>query len=133
MTKPSPRMGHVRCDDGRRALGRQRLAQPAQPAQSMEERLRAQLRNTTAQLQQAQNELAALKAGQSGPAGASAGKDSPDALRKALEAAQAQLATEKQARERWSRVRARRSRRPRPSPTRPMPRSRSTAMPMRSC
>lgn len=71
----------------------------AQPAQSMEERLRAQLRNTTAQLQQAQNELAALKAGQAGPAGAASGKDSPEALRKALDAAQAQLATERQARD----------------------------------
>jgi len=71
----------------------------AQPAQSMEERLRAQLRNTTAQLQQAQNELAALKAGQGSPAGAAAGKDSPEALRKALDAAQAQLASERAARE----------------------------------
>lgn len=71
----------------------------AQPAQSIEERLRAQLRNTTAQLQQAQNELAALKAGQGRPAGGVVGKDSPEALRKALDAAQAQLAAERQARE----------------------------------
>jgi len=71
----------------------------AQPAQSMEERLRAQLRNTTAQLQQAQNELAALKAGQGSPAGGASGKDSPEALRKALDAAQSQLAAERQARE----------------------------------
>jgi len=72
----------------------------AQPAPSMEERLRAQLRNTTAQLQQAQNELAALKAGQGSPAGGGAsGKDSPEALRKALDAAQSQLAAERQARE----------------------------------
>lgn len=102
MTKPSPRAWGMSAAVMMAAAlwAGNGLAQPAQPAQSMEERLRAQLRNTTAQLQQAQNELAALKAGQSGPAGAPAGKDSPDALRKALEAAQAQLASEKQARER---------------------------------
>ncbi|MGJ7609609.1 MULTISPECIES: hypothetical protein [unclassified Variovorax] len=69
--------------------------------QSMEERLRAQLRVTTTQLQQAQNELAALKAGQ--PAGAPAVAATPkpelDALKKELVQSQSQLAAERQARE----------------------------------
>lgn len=69
--------------------------------QSMEERLRAQLRVTTTQLQQAQNELAALKAGQ--PAGAPAAAATPkpelDALKKELVQSQSQLAAERQARE----------------------------------
>lgn len=43
----------------------------AEPGSSMEERLRAQLRATMAQLQQAQNELAVLKAGPAKPAPAS--------------------------------------------------------------
>lgn len=68
--------------------------------QSMEERLRAQLRVTTSQLQQAQNELAVLKAGTPAPpvaavaAPASAGDI--DKLRKDLERSQA---AERQARE----------------------------------
>lgn len=73
--------------------------------QSMEERLRAQLRATTTQLQQAQNELAALKAGQpaAGTAAAAAAAAAPrpevDALKKALAQSQSQLAAERQARE----------------------------------
>lgn len=70
--------------------------------QSMEERLRAQLRVTTSQLQQAQNELAALKAGQatSTPAAASAApvKSELEALKKELAQSQAQLAAERHAR-----------------------------------
>lgn len=69
----------------------------AQQAPSMEERLRNQLRITTTQLQQAQNELAALKAGQQ-PAGGAPGGDA-NALRKELEAARTQLAAERGARE----------------------------------
>lgn len=70
--------------------------------QSMEERLRAQLRVTTSQLQQAQNELAALKAGQatSAPAAASAApaKSELEAIKKELAQSQAQLAAERHAR-----------------------------------
>ncbi|WP_353192523.1 hypothetical protein [Pandoraea pnomenusa] len=80
------------------AAGSAAMAQTPQGTPSMEERLRTQLRATTEQLQQAQNELAALKAG-----GAKAGtpsKASPEALKKALDDAQQQLATERQARER---------------------------------
>lgn len=80
------------------------LAQTPQGAPTMEERLRTQLRTTTEQLQQAKNELAALKAGgaTAGATGAAgnAAKDSPQALRKALDEAQQQLASERQARER---------------------------------
>ena len=73
--------------------------------QSMEERLRAQLRATTTQLQQAQNELAALKAGQpaTGATGTAATAAAPkadvDALKKELAQSQSQLAAERQARE----------------------------------
>jgi colicin import membrane protein len=80
-------------------------AHAQQPAggQSMEERLRAQLRVTTSQLQQAQNELAALKAGQpaAAPVGAAApaSKGELDALKKELAQSQSQLAAERQARE----------------------------------
>lgn len=70
----------------------------AQQAPNMEERLRNQLRITTTQLQQAQNELAALKAGQSPNTGAAGGGDA-SALRKELDAARAQLAAERGARE----------------------------------
>jgi hypothetical protein len=77
--------------------------QPPPGGQSMEERLRAQLRITTSQLQQAQNELAALKAGQSAAAPAAgdapANKSELDALKKELSQSQAQLAAERQARE----------------------------------
>ncbi|MCE4062510.1 hypothetical protein LXM60_20110 [Pandoraea sputorum] len=83
------------------------LAQTPQGAPTMEERLRTQLRTTTDQLQQAKNELAALKAGgatagASGSAGGAgkASKDSPEALRKQLDDAQQQLAAERQSRER---------------------------------
>ncbi|WP_322881499.1 hypothetical protein [Pandoraea sputorum] len=86
------------------------LAQTPQGAPTMEERLRTQLRTTTEQLQQAKNELAALKAGGatagasgSAASAASAGKaskDSPEALRKQLDDAQQQLAAERQSRER---------------------------------
>lgn len=76
------------------------LAQTPQ-GQSMEERLRAQLRITTAQLQQAQNELAARKAG--GPAApaaapAAAPTDQVEALRKDLARARAELSAERSAR-----------------------------------
>ena len=76
-------------------------AQQAPAGQSMEERLRNQLRNTTAQLQQAQNELAVLKAGAGSQPAAKAGAASADveALKKELEAARAQLAGERQSRE----------------------------------
>jgi colicin import membrane protein len=76
----------------------------AQQGQSMEERLRAQLRITTSQLQQAQNELAALKAGgtaagsSAAPAAApSASAAEVDALKKELAQARAQLRTAQQA------------------------------------
>ena len=77
------------------------VAQAQQPqGQSMEERLRAQLRTTTTQLQQAQNELAALKAGQ--PAGKAPGVAPPaselETLKKELAASQAQLTPEGHAR-----------------------------------
>lgn len=79
-------------------------APAAAGAQSMEERLRAQLRITTSQLQQAQNELAALKAGK--PVAAAPGAPAPaaevEALRKDLARAQSQLAGERQAREQAS-------------------------------
>lgn len=77
-------------------------AQQQPGSQSMEERLRAQLRATTTQLQQVQNELAALKAGQQQPAaqgGATPAKPELDALKKELSQTQAQLAAERQARE----------------------------------
>ena len=79
------------------------MAHAQQPqGQSMEERLRAQLRVTTSQLQQAQNELAALKAGQPAAAPAAAGaapaKSELEALRKELAQSQAQLAAERHAR-----------------------------------
>lgn len=73
-------------------------AQTPQGAPTMEERLRTQLRSTTEQLQQAKNELAALKAG--GATAGAPGKDSPEALKKALDEARQQLAAERQALER---------------------------------
>ncbi len=74
----------------------------SQPAQTMEDRLRSQLQATTVQLQQAQNELAVLKAGQPA-AGKSAGASaaaSPDVdtLKKELAESRGQLAAERQAR-----------------------------------
>ncbi|MGE8369433.1 hypothetical protein [Cupriavidus sp.] len=74
----------------------------AQQAQTMEERLRAQLRITTTQLQQAQNELAALKAGAPQGGGGAASATDSEALRKDLERTRAQLAAERQERERLS-------------------------------
>ncbi|MFS8977543.1 hypothetical protein [Cupriavidus necator] len=67
----------------------------AQQGQSMEERLRNQLRITTSQLQQAQAELAALKAGvqRAGDGGDAA------SMKKELDAARAQLAAERGARD----------------------------------
>lgn len=70
-----------------------------QQAQGMEERLRAQLRATTTQLQQAQNELAQLKAGQAAaPAAAAAASPAADveALKKELAQSRSQLAAERQ-------------------------------------
>lgn len=72
----------------------------AQKGQSMEERLRAELRNVTAQLQQARGELELLKAG-----GAPAVKAAPaaapasDGLKKDLARSQSQLAQERAQRE----------------------------------
>lgn len=74
------------------------LAQPQ--ANSMEERLRAQLRVTTSQLQQAQNELAVLKAGAApaaAPTSTAAGPDVAE-LKKALSRAESQLSVERQGR-----------------------------------
>lgn len=72
----------------------------AQQGQSMEERLRNQLRITTTQLQEAQNELAVLKAGKAAPA---AQKNAPaadvDSVKKELAEARSQLAAERRARE----------------------------------
>ncbi|MGJ7545349.1 hypothetical protein [Variovorax sp. LT1R16] len=71
------------------------------PAQGMEERLRAQLRITTSQLQQAQNELAQLKSGNA-PAAPAAAAPAPAAevaeLKKALARAESQLGAERQGR-----------------------------------
>jgi colicin import membrane protein len=68
----------------------------AEPNQSMEERLRAQLRITTTQLQQAQNELATLKSGAGAPKIAAPQSDL-DALKKDLARAQSQLSAERHA------------------------------------
>jgi colicin import membrane protein len=65
--------------------------------QSIEERLRTQLRATTAQLQQVQNELAALK-GAKGAAAAPAPAAEVDALKRELSDARAQLTRERSAR-----------------------------------
>lgn len=66
--------------------------------QSMEARLRAQLRTVTGQLQQAQNELAQFKAG--APAARPAQTADAEALRAELAQSQAQLARERDARSR---------------------------------
>jgi hypothetical protein len=73
----------------------------AQQGQSMEERLRTQLRAVTTQLQEAQNELAALKAGHAAPAPAGAPVAAGEAQASARELAElkAQLATERRARQ----------------------------------
>ncbi|WP_067063724.1 hypothetical protein [Roseateles chitosanitabidus] len=71
-------------------------AQGAQP--SMEERLRTQLRATTAQLQQAQNELAALKSAAPAPAAPAARPAELEALRRELAESRAALAREREAR-----------------------------------
>lgn len=72
----------------------------AQQGASMEERLRNQLRATTAQLQEAQNELAQLKAGRPAAAapGAPAAGGDADALRKEVAQLKSQLASERSAR-----------------------------------
>ncbi|MDP9902449.1 hypothetical protein [Variovorax ginsengisoli] len=72
----------------------------AQVTQSMEERLRAQLRITTAQLQQAQNELSVLKAAspQAKPAASAAVDTDLAALRKELAHAEGQLSAERHSR-----------------------------------
>lgn len=83
------------------ALAGMNASAQAPQGQSMEERLRAQLRITTAQLQQAQNELATLKAGgpTAGPAVArpAASSDEVDSLKKELAQVRAQLRTSQQA------------------------------------
>ena len=81
----------------------------AQQGQSMEERLRNQLRITTSQLQEAQNELATLKAGKGALAGTSAASSDSkkptavsadvDNLKKELDQAKAQLSAERRSRE----------------------------------
>lgn len=76
--------------------------QPPSQQGGMEERLRAQLRITTSQLQQAQNELAALKAGaatapKAAPVAAAAPAEVA-ALKQALARAESQLGAERQAR-----------------------------------
>ena len=78
----------------------------AQATAGMEERLRAQLRITTTQLQQAQNELALLKSANPGQpaAGAVATTAAPatadiEALKKELAQSRGQLAAERQSRE----------------------------------
>lgn len=76
-------------------------AQQRQQNQGMEERLRAQLRTTTTQLQEVQNELAALKAGKSPaqPGAAAAAGEDAGSLKKELAAAKAQLAAERRSQE----------------------------------
>ena len=74
----------------------------AQKGQSMEERLRAELRNVTAQLQQTRGELEALKA-KGAPAAkatlAAAAAPASDGVKKELARSQAQLAQERAQRE----------------------------------
>ncbi|MEG2962953.1 MAG: hypothetical protein RR860_09725, partial [Janthinobacterium sp.] len=71
-----------------------------QKGQSMEERLRAELRNVTAQLQQTRGELELLKA-KGAPAAKAAPAAAPasDALKKDLARSQSQLAQERAQRE----------------------------------
>ncbi|WP_219135880.1 hypothetical protein [Janthinobacterium sp. UMAB-60] len=73
-----------------------------QKGQSMEERLRAELRNVTAQLQQTRGELEVLKA-KGGPAAkatpAAAAAPASDGLKKELARSQSQLAQERAQRE----------------------------------
>lgn len=72
----------------------------AQQGQSMEERLRNQLRTTTTQLQEAQNELAVLKSGKaSSVASAKNAPAADDSVKKELAEARSQLAAERRARE----------------------------------
>lgn len=86
------------------ALGCAAAAIPVQAQeQSMEERLRVQLRSVTSQLQQAQNELAQLKAG-----GTTAAVKSPAAPAAEVDALKAELA---QSRQQLSRERDARGRR----------------------
>jgi chromosome segregation ATPase len=73
-----------------------------QKGQSMEERLRAELRNVTAQLQQTRGELEALKAKgvPAAKAAPSAAAPASDGLKKELARSQSQLAQERAQRER---------------------------------
>ena len=72
-----------------------------QKGQSMEERLRAELRNVTAQLQQTRGELEVLKAkgGPAARAAPAAGAPASDGLKKELARSQSQLAQERAQRE----------------------------------
>ncbi len=72
-----------------------------QKGQSMEERLRAELRNVTAQLQQTRGELEVLKAkgGPAAKAAPAAGAPASDGLKKELARSQSQLAQERAQRE----------------------------------
>lgn len=72
-----------------------------QKGQSMEERLRAELRNVTAQLQQTRGELELLKAkgGPAAKAAPAAGAPASDGLKKELARSQSQLAQERAQRE----------------------------------
>ena len=80
----------------------------AQKGQSMEERLRAELRNVTAQLQQTRGELELLKA-RAAPAvkAAPAAAPASDALKKDLARSQSQLAQERAQREQLTQERQR--------------------------
>ncbi len=69
-----------------------------QKGQSMEERLRAELRNVTAQLQQTRGELEVLKA-KGGPAAKVVAAPASDGLKKELARSQSQLAQERAQRE----------------------------------
>ncbi|UIN21423.1 hypothetical protein [Herbaspirillum frisingense] len=71
----------------------------AQQGQSMEERLRTQLRAVTAQLQEAQNEVAMLKAGHAAAAATPAATAAPEVGRKELAELKEQLAAQRHARQ----------------------------------
>ena len=71
----------------------------AQKGQSMEERLRAELRNVTAQLQQTRGELELLKAKGAPAAKASPAAPASEGLKKELARSQSQLAQERAQRE----------------------------------
>lgn len=71
-------------------------------SQSMEERLRAQLRITTSQLQQAQNELAVLKGGNPSSSGVGAVPTAPNDVEKLKKDLERSQTAERQAREKLS-------------------------------